>query len=178
MFKQKVIFDKELCSEILTLCNEWYRSKVYSNDGEQEFELSNFRKSSQSIHYTNRGDKVFSSIANYVSDLNLSITADKLKYMVCKYEQGEFVKHHNDLYGGSSRKFSLVAQLSDSDSYSGGDFAYYSKSGKLLLERDLGNALIFPCQQYHEVEKVISGTRYSFVMFLSEDQISSNKSAL
>lgn len=181
MFNQKVIFSKELCSDIISLCNEWHRSKVYANHGVHEFELSNFRKSSQSVHFTYKQDPIYSALNEYVSTYNLKFTADKLKYMVCKYQEGEFVKYHNDSYGDPvDRKYSLVAQLSPGNAYSGGDFAYYTKKkrNKLILERELGNALMFPSEQYHEVEKVTKGTRYSFVMFIPKQDISSNMSVI
>ncbi|HEY9841490.1 MAG TPA: 2OG-Fe(II) oxygenase [Candidatus Obscuribacterales bacterium] len=86
-----------------------------------------------------------------------------------EYRQGGFFDWHVDLGTGesSSRKLSLIAFLSEPESYGG---------GKLLMdvngrpvEQARGAAVIFPSYKVHRVEEVSHGIRYSLVCWAHGD---------
>ena len=58
-----------------------------------------------------------------------------------------------------------VVQLSDPNSYEGGDFTLYDCGEYPLPEeiREQGTVIIFPSMIYHKVSEVTSGTRHSAV---------------
>ena len=66
------------------------------------------------------------------------------------------------------RKLSVVIQLSDSDSYVGGDFQFDSQyeQPNLLRLRQKGTVLVFPSFLTHRVTPLLSGTRKSLVAWV------------
>jgi PKHD-type hydroxylase len=85
------------------------------------------------------------------------------------YKEGEadFYSSHRDtatLPGGTVRKLSFTIQLSDPDSYSGGDVLLYnSLIDSSALSRAIGSISFFPSYTIHEVIPVTRGVRYSLV---------------
>ena len=74
------------------------------------------------------------------------------------------VDHGKNYY---KRKLSMVCQLSDPDSYSGGDLLIHTKNQPILMPRELGAVICFPSWQLHEVTPVYKGTRRSLVLWVS-----------
>lgn len=66
----------------------------------------------------------------------------------------------------SSRKLSFVAQLSDPNSYEGGDFEFNSLPSPGPEFRNKGAVLVFPSFLYHRVAPVTSGVRHSLVSWV------------
>jgi PKHD-type hydroxylase len=67
---------------------------------------------------------------------------------------------------GKHRKVSLVMQLSDPDTYEGGDLLVGLKEEARAL-RQQGSIIVFPSEMQHKVTPVIKGTRYSIVLWAS-----------
>ena len=63
------------------------------------------------------------------------------------------------------RKISMVIQLSDPDSYEGGDFRIHNTYEKLPVHsmRGQGNIIFFPSILYHEAMEITKGVRHSLV---------------
>jgi len=80
---------------------------------------------------------------------------------------GDFYSSHVDtasLPGGTVRKLSFTIQLSDADSYGGGDVVLYSSlTDSSTLSRAIGSISFFPSYSIHEVLPVTRGVRYSLV---------------
>lgn len=82
---------------------------------------------------------------------------------------------HTDLGGGSAeyrlRKLTGVVQLSAFDEYEGGElvFDHYhalaADAQKIALQQ--GSLIIFPAYEWHQINEVTSGDRYSFTLFVS-----------
>lgn len=65
------------------------------------------------------------------------------------------------------RKLSIVVQLSDPDTYRGGDFEFSEvQSPKKLDWKKQGSILIFPSYLTHRVTEVTEGIRYSIVSWV------------
>lgn len=81
--------------------------------------------------------------------------------------QGEFKKHIDVFWINNDphyhRKLTLILQLSDPETYEGGDFQFYGvhnyPNPSYLRQR--GTVFIFPCFLEHVVMPVTKGTRYS-----------------
>lgn len=84
-------------------------------------------------------------------------------------DKGEYKRHHDVFWFGNGdtryhRKLSVVIQLSDPVTYTGGGFQFYDlfkdypDQGRM---RQQGSAIIFPSFTYHAAMPVLSGTRYS-----------------
>jgi PKHD-type hydroxylase len=67
----------------------------------------------------------------------------------------------------SSRKLSAVVQLSLPSSYAGGDLKFMEYHNPEEDIRQQGTILVFPAFEWHKVERVTTGNRYSMVMFVN-----------
>ncbi len=86
---------------------------------------------------------------------------------ISKYEVGEYYHEHFDIGPGviGNRKLSLTLQLSDPDSYEGGELVL--DFSDFIASRELGSVTIFPSFLKHKVTPVTKGTRYSLVAWIS-----------
>jgi PKHD-type hydroxylase len=91
---------------------------------------------------------------------------------LAKYEEGMHYYWHMDLGPGKlgNRKLSITVQLSDPDSYEGGDLVI--DNGPRLVDafrapRDRGSVTVFPSFMKHRVTPVTKGVRHSLVVWAS-----------
>lgn len=108
-----------------------------------------------------------------------AVNADCFRYALIGFEgiqftkysykagQSDFYSSHRDtavLPGGTIRKLSFTIQLSDPETYTGGDVVLYnSLIDTVPLNRDAGSISFFPSYLIHEVAPVTKGVRYSLV---------------
>lgn len=96
-----------------------------------------------------------------------------------KYQNGDFYSWHTDddmdfkkrseedsnwdpKYGNKIRKLSAVLQLSDPNSYEGGELMLKSNA---FISHKQGDLIVFPSFIEHQVAKVTGGTRFSLVLW-------------
>lgn len=86
-------------------------------------------------------------------------------YEIKGYNVGDSFGNHIDTYGYGApnmtedRKLNLTIQLSDSDSYEGGDL--YVREHRAT--RNIGSGIFFPPYVLHKVTEITSGTRYCLI---------------
>jgi PKHD-type hydroxylase len=99
-------------------------------------------------------------------------------YDITSYEQMQFseyvvgghYKYHKDIVFGKEvlpcRKLSVSVLLSDPKDFKGGEFVIYN-GGKEPLKplKEQGSVIVFDSRDFHKVEPVTSGVRYSLVMW-------------
>jgi hypothetical protein len=88
-----------------------------------------------------------------------------------KYNTGDYIKKHNDLWQTESSKgrlYSLVAQMTQELEYEGGETIIYLPDSTVKLSKTIGDAVIFPSSYIHELTEVTNGTRFSFVIMFKE----------
>ena len=86
-----------------------------------------------------------------------------------RYEQGAHYDWHIDHDGqSSSRKLTCIVQLSDEDSYEGGDLHIFPSltQSSPVDWRACGTLIIFPVYVPHRVVKVDAGTRNALVFWV------------
>lgn len=114
-----------------------------------------------------------------IRDCMNAVNSDWFRYDLNGFEGIQFTKYpykagdsafyssHRDtavLPGGNVRKLSFTIQLSDPESYSGGDVVLYeSLTDSAALSRAVGSISFFPSYTIHEVVPVSRGVRYSLV---------------
>ncbi len=88
---------------------------------------------------------------------------------LAEYESDEFFDWHLDFGAAevSHRKLSVTVQLSDEDSYEGGDLQFRINNRIETAPRRKGTVIVFPSFILHRVTKVSSGKRNSIVAWLS-----------
>ena len=112
----------------------------------------------------------------YANSLNFHYNLsddDKELAQISKYSVGEFYGEHRDFGTNDNsitRKLSLTVQLSDEDSYEGGDLIFYNGSIKDKSPRGKGSVIVFDSRLFHEITPVIKGTRYSLVKWYHGDE--------
>jgi PKHD-type hydroxylase len=87
-----------------------------------------------------------------------------------RYESiGDTYTWHQDLGIGqtSTRKLSVVVQLSDPSTYRGCNLEMYREGEPAAVERNQGTVLIFPSWTLHRVTPLEEGIRYSLVAWIS-----------
>lgn len=118
---------------------------------------------------------VFNRLRACLNDVN----ADWFRYDLIGFEGLQFTKHsarkdepdyyssHMDLQAtdmGTIRKLSFTIQLSQPESYEGGDVLLYETIQKSLpFSRKKGSVTFLPLHALHEVLPATSGVRYSLV---------------
>lgn len=96
------------------------------------------------------------------------------KIQFSKYDsskRGYYKKHHDVFWltpEETHRKITCVIQLSDPNSYEGGNLLLHdcSEYPNFSQIRDQGTVIFFPSFIFHEVEEVFVGTRYSLVCWI------------
>jgi PKHD-type hydroxylase len=91
-----------------------------------------------------------------------------------RYNVGDFYDYHQDSghseidYEKETRKLSLSVQLSDSNSYEGGEFYFYNGKEKEDEPpiQEQGSILVFDSRMWHRVAPVTKGVRYSLVSWI------------
>ena len=102
--------------------------------------------------------------ANASANWNFALdTIDGIQFT--RYEPGGFYDWHCDASDDEPwvRKLSVVLQLSNPETYKGGEFEF---RGGLAPISQQGSILVFPSQLEHRVWEVTSGTRYSLVAWI------------
>ena len=99
---------------------------------------------------------------------NFDVTSLHDRIQFTKYDgsvQGKYSRHMDigaDNINGC-RKLSSTIQLSEPSAYTGGDFVIRDYDA---APKEMGTMCVFPSFLEHEVKPVLSGTRYSLVLWL------------
>ena len=97
------------------------------------------------------------------SVFHLDIIGFTERFQIITYKAGDHIDWHIDIgpRGQSLRKISMVIQLSDPESYVGGDFEFYAFYQAERMPRERGSVLVFPSYLLHRVSEVTAGERKS-----------------
>ena len=87
---------------------------------------------------------------------------------------GDFYDFHQDSthspmdYEKETRKLSMTVQLSDPDSYEGGEFYFYNGNNKEEEppSQEQGSIIVFDSRMWHRIAPVTKGVRYSLVSWI------------
>lgn len=111
-----------------------------------------FKKIEDAIHQVN--DKFYNFDIDYIETLQFT------EYPV----GGKYTKHVDTIYDHvGTRKLSFTLQLSDPETYQGGNVLIHSSSTPGTISTEMGSLSVFPSYQLHEVTPVESGVRHALV---------------
>lgn len=106
-----------------------------------------------------------------------SFHLSKLSYMqLAEYDsayQGEYKKHHDVFWMNNDpiyhRKLTAIIQLTDPDTYTGGDFEFCNNNQypNATDIRSRGTVLVFPSFLEHKATPVTSGVRHSIACWMN-----------
>lgn len=88
---------------------------------------------------------------------------------LARYGVGDFFDWHMDFGAGvnSTRKLSISVQLSDPNTYEGGDLQFMINQKIVTAPRERGTVIVFPSFILHRVTEITKGTRESVVSWVS-----------
>lgn len=116
-------------------------------------------------------DLLFPLVLEANNDLyhfDIDIVTDPIHYVIYP-ENGGHLEWHLDIgnYEVNHRKLALTIELSDSDSYEGGEFEIFT-GGKnpVTIPKEKGDILIFPTFLLHRVKPITRGVRKCLVFWV------------
>ena len=118
---------------------------------------------------------VFERLAHVASKLNadyfgFELTGFGEPIQLTNYleaRQGNYTWHQDFGAEGSSRKLSMVLQLSDPNEYEGGELQILTKKEPTSIQKKRGLITVFPAWTLHQVTPVVKGTRQTLVTWIS-----------
>jgi len=170
------LFSPDECAKILTLAEgRWKDAKVGKILGSGDEVGRNEEVRNNQNYMLIPGDEnfgVFNKLLQIVMEANKQYYRFDIDHFnavqISKYEVGEYYHKHVDIGPGSmgNRKISLTLQLTDPDTYEGGDLILDFIEG-FTASREIGSVTLFPSFLSHRVSAVTKGTRYSLVAWIS-----------
>jgi len=163
------VFTKEECEKIIDLgtsipleCGE----TVGNND---------FRKSSVSWIFPDPEiNWIFEKLSHHINVINDQFfkfdifgLAEGLQFTKYEAPDNKYQKHTDRLFNTLTRKISVTVQLSEPETYTGGDLCLYQEESPTTLLKSQGTLIAFPSFMLHEVTPVETGTRYSLVAWVT-----------
>lgn len=140
----------------------------------------NIRKSKViSITPTHEDDWIFKRLHELAQQCNsqayrFNISGFYEPLQLAQYEKSDFFDWHLDFGVGeaSTRKLSITVQLSEPDSYEGGQLQFKVNNQVIDAPNQVGTAIIFPSFITHRVSTITSGKRRSLVGWVSGNHFS------
>jgi|LakMenE18May11ns_1017448.scaffolds.fasta_scaffold9388830_2 predicted 2-oxoglutarate/Fe(II)-dependent dioxygenase YbiX len=145
---QKVLFNKEECLLII--------DSIKNSVGTSDLDIES-RKYKEWLIVDNK-------ILNLILEKLKVFGVENFKEgRILRYETGCFFDRHVDTWEKYPHRYkTIVIQLSDENDYEGGVMSF----GEDIFSKKIGNTVIFEGTIKHGMEKVTSGTRYAFVIWL------------
>lgn len=119
---------------------------------------------------------VFEKLAHVVSVLNSQFFRFDLTGFAEELQLTNYDESNKGMYGwhqdfgkpiSSSRKMSVVVQLSAPDTYDGGDLQLLTSGEPTTIKKERGFICLFPSYTLHQVTPVTRGNRQSLVTWIS-----------
>jgi len=167
-------FTPEECEKIIKIGKQKKLEKATISRGyEKDYRDSNISW----INVETEHFWIFRKVTDIVTNLNSKFfnfdlygLMEGFQFTHYKAPGGKYDKHVDSGKGHYIRKLSLSIQLSDPDSYEGGDFKLQTGSESTLLPKEQGKLILFPSYTLHEVTPVTKGERYSLVAWITGPQ--------
>jgi len=162
---KKNLFSIDECLNIISLFSKFPSIKSVTAGG-----FNNFR-SSKNVWIPFDHTWIYERIAAGSKECNpwgIELNGFKEMIQLTMYGQDDYYNYHVDFGIGhmSLRKISCVIQLSDPANYHGGELDFLlEKKNDFIKEQ--GTAIFFPSFVAHRVCRLISGIRYSAVVWIS-----------
>jgi len=178
------LFPKNICKKVIEIFEKYpdltdseksykYKTKIIEADNFSCLNLSRIDNPNEDILYALGIAKNYINImiTNYVlyikskkicPDFNSLTIKCSNNIRILKYEKGQFIKDHTDVY--NTHRSSCTLNLNEN--YEGGEFRFFDEQIKESFKT--GDAMLFPAEPIwiHGTEPVTKGTRYSINCFL------------
>ncbi len=111
-------------------------------------------------------DKLETAVENVMDHFRFDVVGFYEGAQLYRYPTSGFLNAHMDIGKGhmSARKLGITVQLSEADSYEGGELEFIDSAE--TAPRELGTIVIFPTYMMHRVRPVTRGERFSLVSWV------------
>lgn len=180
-FKPELTFTKEECNRIISLASSKYSTKatVGTESSKENYQPKIRRVDLYTIGLAENTKWIFEKICKAVSIANheyynyeiMGVTHD-LQLLHYKDDEKSFYDWHVDIGAGnaSTRKISVSVQLSDPNSYEGGDLVINDNGVIINTIKEQGCINMFPSYALHQVTPVTKGERWVIVIWVHGSQ--------
>lgn len=172
------ILPQELCDTIIL-----EGDKLISDDGEigynnnQESYCSKIRDTNISFfdpnHWIYGISLHYANIANQNAKWNFDLTYPQSVQYARYFPDQHYIPHRDDVISPNKtemRKLSVAIQISDSSTYSGGDFIIQCSQNKNMQRveefKNRGSVIVFPSILMHGITPITKGVRHSIVCWV------------
>lgn len=173
------LFTAEECQQIINLGHSKDKIQAQVSMNNQNVDIESVRKSQIAWLNVDEDSKwIYQRIADAVIQTNqryfnfdLYGFIDDLQFTEYTAPDSNYNLHVDTIYGGVTRKLSVVVQLTDPAGYQGGDLELHVGTTPQLMTKQQGTLIVFPSYILHRVAPVTQGTRHSLVGWTSGPQL-------
>jgi PKHD-type hydroxylase len=159
------IFSKGECTQILENCIEelWLPSKVVGSNDLHKSSRQKLRGDVTEFPFNNLRD-ITKAANTEIYDFKLLGIIDQDFPQVFKYDTNDYYNWHIELNPmAPSRKLTFIVNLSDPESYTGGELEFLNTKTDSTSMATQGAVLIFPSFMPYKINPVTSGTKHIIV---------------
>ena len=165
---------EEFCDLIISQGkNNQHWQALINSDGEQDGSMRRGKVAWMEDGWVSKVLNAYVEQANKYANWNF-VLDDKERVQFATYNKQDFYGFHRDcdIVQPKYRKLSVTVQLSDPETYKGGDLfiRHFWGETNLPIDEQLksrGTVIVFPSLLLHSVTRVIKGTRHSLVQWYS-----------
>lgn len=163
-------FTAHECQKILALANKYPATVASTGDGGNKVSYSS-RNTMVSTLFPDPEtiwifDKLEAAVEKLMDHFRFDVVGFYEGAQLYRYPTNGYFRAHMDIGKGhtSTRKLGITVQLSEADTYEGGDLEFIDSAE--TAPRELGTIVIFPTYMMHCVRPVIRGERLSLVSWV------------
>ena len=163
-----------ICDQIINCSNqiEYENGLTQSGDDGRKVDIKFLYEEFNWINALLCGYGLFANCKNFKYELS---KCDMEGVQLSRYTLGQFYNKHVDFNGNPdtkshTRKLSMSVQLSDENTYDGGDLIIHFGGKHFISRRLKGSVIVFDSRLTHEVTPIIRGERYSLVKWFHGDK--------
>ncbi len=164
------IFTALECSRIIDLhktSNKKLLSQLYTSHDNKKIRDSNVYW----LYCNETNEWIFKKVCDAVNAVNHStfkfdLDGIPVAFQLTRYQSGQYYDWHMDMGNNvmSRRKISFSIQLSDQDSYSGGELQIFRAENNIVsASQDMGSGFFFPSWVTHRATEVTQGERWALI---------------
>lgn len=177
------VFNSLECAEIISIGNSKTLEPAKVANGSIKSEIRSSNISFIEPLNLERIGWIFERLKEIIDNVNDRVYEYDLKHFgspqFTYYKEGDFYDWHMDLLMSNPcpnlfmRKLSATVFLSKPEAFTGGEFMIGRKSDGThedIIKHDQGSVVLFPSFMWHKVNPVLSGQRFSLVIWCEGDK--------
>ena len=167
MVKIENILTVDECTILKDLATNFRKGKIYSPESKNENVNNDIRIVSEST--LQLPNWILTKITKWLKLNSIILVKNPVLYTVLKYTKGCYFKEHRDLapHGSSNKIYTLIIELTNSNEYEGGEFILEGN----VVEKNIGDVILFESYKLHELKEITSGERMSFVCWILDTEL-------